>query len=80
LLRNTTLTKLMVAVGGALLTAAIGWAAHELSEISKNSTRVLEDIELFEQQQQEVSARVDRISERVDGLYQVVIERNIGDR
>lgn len=69
LISNTPMTKFIVGVIGTVLTIALGWGVKELVKISESTTRTLEDVELFQMQQQVINNRVDRISQRVDSLF-----------
>ena len=75
LISNTPMTKLIVGVVSTVLTIALGWAGRELVKISESTTRTLEDIELFQVQQQAINNRVDRISQRVDSLFMSQLQK-----
>lgn len=78
LIRDTTLMRWAAAGIGLLVTVSFSWAAKELDTISKTGARVQEDIELFQLQHQDLSNRVERISRRVDNLYEIVISQETG--
>ena len=75
LISNTPMTKLIVGVVSTVLTIALGWAGKELVKISESTTRTLEDVELFQVQQQAINNRVDRISQRVDSLFMSQLQK-----
>ena len=75
LISNTPMTKLIVGVVSTVLTIALGWAGRELVKISESTTRTLEDVEMFQMQQQAINNRVDRISQRVDSLFMSQLQK-----
>ena len=76
LIPNTTVNKWLVGGISTALTIGAGWAAKELSDIGQNTTRILEDVELSQIRQEETTERLDRVSERVDRLYQIELDRD----
>ena len=76
LITDTTATRWIVGAISTLLTLGAGWAAKELATIGESTTRTLEDVELFQIRQEETAERLDRVSERVDRLYQIELDRD----
>ena len=76
LITDTVMSRWIIGIISTLLTLGAGWAAKELATIGESTTRTLEDVELFQIRQEETSRRLDRVSERVDRLYQIELDRD----
>ena len=74
LITDTTMMRWIVGVISTVLTIGAGWAMKELSAIGQSTTQILEDVELSQIRQQETAERLDRVSERVDRLYQIELD------
>jgi len=74
LITDTTMMRWIVGAISTVLTIGAGWAMKELSAIGQSTTQILEDVELSQIRQQETAERLDRVSERVDRLYQIELD------
>lgn len=77
LITDSALSRFVIGSIATLLTLALGWAAQTLKEIATETTKTAEDLEIFESHQNQFNERLNRISTRVDKLYEIELKQSL---